>query len=105
LKLGIVVLLENPLTSRFWLLPQIQALTDKYNGHEVICDFCQYGVPWLKPTKFLCFNLPADFQLKRCSGKSKMCSRSCLPHVPLSGTVKRCVSHQSCRTLSGPNVC
>ena len=80
------MLLEHPLTSRFCLLPQMHKLNFFFGGKDVICDFCQYGVPWLKPTEYSCFNFLSDFELLRCSGSFKQCSRSCQPHTPLSGT-------------------
>ena len=47
--------LENPAGSVIWLLPQLLALERDHPSkvHKSICDYCQYGAPWKKPTTFL----------------------------------------------------
>ena len=88
---GIPFILENPLGSIIWLLPEMVALSKRIDVSIVVTHFCQWGVKWMKPTKLLCFNLDADetSTLQRlCCRRKGLCSKSGLPHPPLSGTNK-----------------
>ena len=53
LERGMIVVLENPKTSRLWLVPELQDLIKKIKGEMVYADFCQHGKPWKKSTAFL----------------------------------------------------
>jgi hypothetical protein len=79
-------ILENPSTSRFWYLPQIARFLDSSTVHSRVCDYCQYGAPWRKRTRFAFGNLDEFDSLrldKRCRGT--FCSRTGKPHITLSG--------------------
>jgi site-specific DNA-cytosine methylase len=79
-------ILENPSTSRFWYLPQIVRILDSSTVHSRVCDYCQYGAPWRKRTRFAFGNLDEFDSLrldKRCKGT--FCSRTGKPHITLSG--------------------
>ena len=61
---GIFFWVENPDTSFFWLQPAIERLIWKYSLGSYRCDFCCYGTPWRKRTKFLantCLQGQRDF--------------------------------------------
>ena len=71
LSFGMPLILENPQSSRLWLIPKLRALVEKFNDEFVHVDYCQYGTKWKKPTALLVFNLAGlNEALKRCSPKN-----------------------------------
>ena len=91
LESGTKGILENPATSRLFLLKSMRRLLNKYPDKVsfVVGDFCQFGTPWKKPTGFLCVNIaPADVALlgRRCTKTNGCCNKTGKPHIVLSGT-------------------
>ena len=85
---GKVVTVENPASSRLWKTPEVQALIRDFNGSFAHADCCQYGTAWKKPTSFLVLGLAEEVgDLRRC-GAGHLCTRTGLPHVPLTGKTK-----------------
>ena len=84
-QFGVPVGLENPHTSRLWLIPQLVKLSCNPSVHVCVTDYCQDGTPWRKRTRILYSN--EDFSLvgRLCCGKHGICSRSQQPHVQLVG--------------------
>ena len=85
LQMRIPVVLENPHSSRVWQAPPIARLLNHALARQTVADFCQYGVPWRKRTRFLSFWVdlaPVGALCKACNG---VCSRTGIPHVELSG--------------------
>jgi hypothetical protein len=86
IPLGIPVLLENPKTSRLWLVPELQALASQHSASWCQVDYCQYGTPWQKSTYFLTWNCPRlQSALRTCTPHSGRCSASGKHHVVLKG--------------------
>ena len=56
--LGIPWYIENPATSRAWLVPIIQRLSSRPSSVFVRLDWCQYGARWRKATGILCGHHP-----------------------------------------------
>lgn len=86
IRLGIAGYLENPWTSRLWLVRGIRRLLKSGKAFLIRVDQCQYGNQWKKPTGLLiwgCFL----FQLKIC-GQGSTCSRTRKPHLQLTGAFK-----------------
>jgi len=82
---NLVVVLENPVPSRLWLVPALQALFRK-GGCEVVFDHCQFAASARKPTKLWVWNAPLATSLgARCHPVDGCCSASHLPHVSLAG--------------------
>ena len=82
---GKVVTIENPASSRLWKTPEVQSLIRDFNGSFAHADCCQYGTAWKKPTSFLVLGLAEEVgDLRRC-GAGHLCTRTGLPHVPLTG--------------------
>jgi len=79
--------LENPLTSRLWLVPQLQELINQ-SSTLLTFDHCQYGSPYRKPTKVVCWNIDTSELSVRCSPCSGLCSYSKQKHIQLSGSSK-----------------
>ena len=84
-------ILENPQSSILWWLPEVLELAAVPQAQFVVTHFCQWGTPWKKATKFLCFRCPtAEANLNRlCHARGCICSRTQQPHVVLSGANKR----------------
>ena len=78
--------LENPRSSRLWLVPELLDLARRANAEWAHVDYCQYQVPWKKSTSFLLFHwLPAQPSLLVCTGSQKKCSASGKSHITLKG--------------------
>ena len=76
--------LENPKTSRVWLVPQVRNLVE-HGASFFAADFCQYKMPWRKATLFLASGLPGLACLKTCSGSFGLCSATKKRHIVLQG--------------------
>ena len=85
-KLGLPWSLENPLTSRVWLVPAMQRLQTQGATFVNTC-YCMYGMPWRKATAFLCGNF--NLSLRTCGGSFRCCERSGKAHVHLVGRDNR----------------
>ena len=81
-KLGLPWSLENPLTSRVWLVPAMQRLQTQGATFVNTC-YCMYGMPWRKATAFLCGNF--NLSLRTCEGSFRCCERSGKAHVHVVG--------------------
>ena len=81
-------MLENPASSKCWLLPQLQKVEASSCCTVVFTDFCQFGTLWKKRTEFLCGNLDSQDVARigrLCQGKG-ICSRTQKKHFQLSGS-------------------
>ena len=69
-RLGLVYLIENPLSSWMWSQPAWQGCKDRGREWDFFCDFCVFGTAWKKPTRFRtngqlggqCLRCPRDHQ-------------------------------------------
>ena len=80
-------ILENPHTSKMWHDHKLKVLIARSRAVSVVTDYCQWGKPWRKRTRFLVGNVsPEDLtKLNRvCSGR-RICSRTGRPHQHLEG--------------------
>lgn len=85
LKMRVPSILENPHSSRAWQTPSMQHLAALDACQTVVCDCCQWGSPWRKRTRLMCFFVPrANHMARMCTGKHGMCSRG-KPHVHIRG--------------------
>ena len=82
---GVIVLLENPASSRVWLTERMQKLISNNNGRVNVADYCMYNKYWKKPTTFVVWNGPPSLALRRCKGHIGICSRTKKPHQQLQG--------------------
>ena len=76
------LVIENPLTSRLWALPQMQVLLR--SATVVTLHACMFGAPWKKPSRLAGWNVDLSALEQKCCGKT-VCSRSGRPHEVLSG--------------------
>jgi hypothetical protein len=84
---GVPWILENPHSSKMWQAPRMLRLRARRGVYEAVTDFCQWGKPWRKRTRFLIGNVAADDIVKlerRCHGRGQ-CSRTGRPHQHLEG--------------------
>ena len=85
-QFGVPGYMENPRSSRVWLMAEIQELLEAELAFFVDFDMCQYGTAWKKPTRLLIWGVaPGSVTLKRCCAKGSICSRSGLKHQALTG--------------------
>ena len=83
-----VWVLEQPHTSKMWQHPRMLRLRRRSFVQEVVTDFCMWGKPWRKRTRFLVGHAdPADLDklARRCHGRG-LCQRTGRPHVILTGS-------------------
>eukprot|EP00972_Heterocapsa_arctica_P012659 1859891-Heterocapsa_arctica.AAC.1 len=52
-SLNIPSVMENPFSSRMWLMPNLIRFIPKSGARFSQVDYCQYGPDWCKPTGFL----------------------------------------------------
>ena len=83
-SLGIPCAMENPATSRLWLMPAIASCRALTNVHNCLTDYCGFGTPWRKRTALMSVHLDLRSCVRRCTGKGT-CSFSCKKHVQLVG--------------------
>ena len=57
---------------------------DANSVKQFVTDFCQYGTPWRKITRFLS-NIDLSSAALLCQGPRGMCSRTHKPHEQLRG--------------------
>ncbi len=84
-KLGIPIVIENPLTSMAWEVPSMQQFMCRKHVRTCDLDFCQYGERWKKPTRLVYFALDLQSLCKTCQGTHHKCSHSKRPHIALIG--------------------
>ena len=80
LKAGLPCVIENPLTSRFWKIPQIHILLDSSQEsdkvQETVFNHCGYGSEFCKPTKLLSCNIDLSRLARRCAPSTSLNFRS-----------------------------
>ena len=81
---GIPVALENPWTSRLWMMPGIQRLLKLKDVRWRKLDFCAYRMPWQKRTGLMYANVDLSPACVCCTGRG-VCSFTNRPHVILKG--------------------
>lgn len=85
IKHQIRFVIENPFTSRLWLIAGIQHLL-KTGGRLSRLDFCAFNTPWRKATGLLHWHFDQLQTVCRCcSPSSGRCSFSGKRHIILSG--------------------
>ena len=89
-ELGIPVGLENPLSSRLWKLPELDALTSLPCSQIVKLHMCQFGAQWMKPTQVCLWHCAnADSARHQCRAHRRcgmsICSATGERHLVLSG--------------------
>ena len=81
--------LENPHSSKLWMIPEIQALVNDYQARPSVVDFCAYKTPWRKRTRLLSGHVdPADLSRltqRVCQGRKGCCSLQQRNHFALTG--------------------
>ena len=71
-----------------WGFAEMQRFAAHPATHFREADFCQFGMSWKNPTRFLCGNLCEDDRLglaRRCAGPRGFCSRTGARHCILEG--------------------
>ena len=87
---------ENPVGSLMWSAKPFAPLLK--TADLATLDFCQFGAPWRKRTRWASWNAAAlDPIARRCGGHGGICSRSGTPHVVLQGydSARKCLRTQA----------
>ena len=85
--LGIVCVMENPASSMIWDAPFFKSIFRSKIAEQICTDFCQWGVPWRKRTKFCFCHVDLSSVAARCSSKRGICDRTGRKHEVLQGKV------------------
>ena len=84
-SLSIPWALENPWTSRCWLVSPIRDLATASGASLRQLDYCQYNMPWRKSTGILFAGCDLHSIFKTCQGSFGRCSATHKKHFALSG--------------------
>ena len=91
--------LENPATSRVWLVIQKLLRRELAAGLLRIIEvhMCAYGTPFKKPTRLLVWGRhAANVSMKLCGGRRGVCGHTGKPHLQLTGVENgRFLTHQA----------
>ncbi len=82
---GVPVTIENPHSSRLWETKWWARISRWPNIDVAVLDYCAFGTPWRKRTRFLSANVILSSIQGRCEGR-RVCSFTRRPHTILSGT-------------------
>ena len=82
-RFGLPASLENPFSSRLWLVPRLCRIRRWPTARFIKTCFCMWGKPWRKNTGFLSLNLSLDDASRVCTGR--LCSRTGRRHYVLEG--------------------
>ena len=88
LQLRVPLIVENPNSSMFWFLPQLQQVIASRFSAFARADFCQFGTAWRKPTRFLCVCCDSSSPAKlsqQCHARGGICKRTHKSHIELRG--------------------
>ena len=81
---GVPCCVGNPNAAILWSMLEWRHFVYR----DVVADYCQWGTPWRKATRFRFFNVPPGRVAaiaRRCSGRRGRCSRTKMRHVVLRG--------------------
>ena len=84
-QLCIPAAIENPSTSRLWLIRPAQQIQSYPDVHLHVTDYCQDGTPWRKRTKVLTCHIDFSLVPRLCTSHKGICSHTNKPHVQLCG--------------------
>ena len=65
---GLKVSLENPLSSMLWLHAEVRAWIAEFNIAPIHTDYCQWGMPWMKPTRLAANYVEIQRLARTCQG-------------------------------------
>eukprot|EP00972_Heterocapsa_arctica_P068715 10153544-Heterocapsa_arctica.AAC.1 len=66
-SLDIPVAVENAHSSRLWHAPPMEHLRFQIVIREFVTDFCQWGQPWRKRTRFISYGVDLSRAARVCS--------------------------------------
>ena len=80
-------ILENPLSSLFWRLPQVRQMFRRSHTSVADLHMCGYGTPWRKATKLLCSRIrdPSSLAVRCFPSAGGLCAHSGRRHAVLQG--------------------
>ena len=84
LRHNVMVVVENPGSSRLWIAPEMASLIPRAASDNMV-DYCAFGTEWRKRTRLVAWCQPLVRLPPLCSGKKGFCSFSGCKHVLLEG--------------------
>ena len=84
IKHEIPVIVENPSSSRIWLVPEIVRLLP-FSCCNLVTHQCMFGATHNKPTRLVSWGMDVSCMLRKCSCKHGICDRTGLRHKVLTG--------------------
>ena len=89
ISVGCGFVVENPWSSRLWLVPEIRRLLLCDDVSLIRADMCQHGTRWRKATGLLIYD-PLGLDKAGlscvCGGEEGICGRTSRKHIILEGT-------------------
>ena len=85
LEHNVMLVLENPATSRLWITPEMSRLPPKAASDDLV-DYCAFGMPWRKRTRLVAWSRGLSKLPALCQGTKGICSFSGEKPEPLEGT-------------------
>jgi hypothetical protein len=82
---GVPGTLENPSSSRLWLMPSVISILGRRASSSVVFDMCSFGTQWRKPTRLLGVCVDLIPRERRCTYTNHICSTSGGKHLVLEG--------------------
>jgi hypothetical protein len=82
---GIPGTVENPHTSRIWLLPSWQRFVQRRCVRTTILDICAFEAPWRKRTRLISWHIDLALIDRRCTSSRGCCGFTGTPHMKLEG--------------------
>ena len=84
LRYNVMVVVENPSSSRLWTAPEMASLLLRAESDSMV-GYCAFGTEWRKRTRLMSGCRPLERLPPLCSGKKGFCSFSGCKHVMLEG--------------------
>ena len=84
LRHNVMVVVENPGSSRLWIAPEMAALVARAASDDLV-DYCAFGTTWRKRTRLISWCHPLSKLPPLCTGRNGFCSFSGCRHEKLEG--------------------
>ena len=82
---GIPGTIENPHTSRIWLMPSWQRFQQRRCVRTTVLNSCAFEAPWRKRTRLISWHIDLSLIDRRCLSSRVRCSFTGTPHMKLEG--------------------
>ena len=84
LKHNMPLIIENPASSRLWIVPGMKKLIESASS-SINFVHCAHGAKWMKPTRLVSWNIDVSSLQSWCSSSAGICQYTNQAHQVLSG--------------------